>query len=163
MSKGKINALLFLPTLFLLHAVLLTLGLEKVWFSMVRGYLQLNVDELILFKLAWEKFPLWHVFIWSVGGWFSVSSGRGVRKLIAVPARWNYAIQSSNNSRRKDEVVSKNGWGALKLSRLPACAWNTIIWNNSKSIACSNKKITCRWSNFRFPVLYSNIYRQWAN
>lgn len=130
-SENKCFALPFLPTLFLLHAVLVTLGLEKRWFSMVREYIQLNVIELLLFKLAWEKLALQCVFIWSVGGWFSVSCGRGVGKLIALPARWNYAIQSCNNFRCRDEVVSKNGWGALKLSRLPACAWNTIIWNNS--------------------------------
>lgn len=155
-SENKCFVLLFLPTSFFLHAVLLTLGLVKEWFSMVRGDLQLNVIELLLFKLAWEKFALWRVFIWSVGGWFSVSSGRGVGKLIVLPARWNYAIQSCNNFRGRDEVVSKNGWGALKLSRLFACTWNTIMWNNS-SIACSNKKIISRWSNFRFPVLYGNI------
>lgn len=130
-SENKCFALLFLPTSFFLHAVLLTLGLVKEWFSMVRGDLQLNVIELLLFKLAWEKFALWRVFIWSVGGWFSVSRGRRVGKLIALPARWNYAIQSCNNFRGRDEVVSKNGWGALKLSRLFACTWNTIMWNNS--------------------------------
>lgn len=153
----------FLPALFLLYAVLVTLGLEKRWYSLVRGYLQLNVIELLLFKSAWEKFALRRVFIWSVGGWFSVSCGRGVGKLIALPARWNYAIQSYNNFRRRDEIVSKNGWGALKLSRLSACAWNTIIWNNSFKVLPVEAKRLLPGGVIKFPVLYSNIYRQWAN